>query len=77
MMVPARAAFAQPMSSSVSTGSAATLFAVGARTEVPVACLLAVTDTFDESGARSRIDDHSLHAAAEAMGAIALGAISR
>jgi len=53
----------------------ATLFAVGARAKVPVACLLAVTDTFDESGTRRRIADHPLHAAAEAMGAVALRAI--
>ena len=56
---------------------AATLFAVGARAQVPVGCVLAVTDTFDDSGARNRIDDHSLHAAAAAMGAVALRAISR
>jgi len=56
---------------------AAALFAVGARAEVPVACVLAVSDTFDERGARRRIDDHSLHAAAAAMGAVALRAISR
>jgi uridine phosphorylase len=56
---------------------AAALFAVGARAKVPVACVLAVTDTFDDSGARTRIDEDSLHAAAEAMGAVALRAISR
>ena len=32
---------------------AAALFAVGARAGVPVACLLALTDTFDHSGARA------------------------
>ncbi len=55
---------------------AATLFAVGARAGIPVACLLAVSDTFDASGARTRIDDDALLAAAEAMGALALAALS-
>jgi nucleoside phosphorylase len=55
---------------------AAALFAVGAAQRVPVACLLAVSDTFDSSGARSRIDDRALHAAAERMGAAALSALS-
>ena len=53
----------------------ATLFAVGARAEVPVACVLAVSDTFDARGARTRIDDHALLAAAEAIGAIAVAAL--
>lgn len=52
----------------------AALFAVGARAEVPVACVLAVSDTFDAAGARTRIDDHALLAAAEAMGAVAVAA---
>ena len=59
---------------------AATLFAVGARAQVPVGCLLTVTDTFDAAGARTRIDDHTLLAAAETMGAAAvdaLGALTR
>jgi uridine phosphorylase len=55
---------------------AATLFAVGARAGVPVGCLLAISDTFDADGARTRIDDHSLLAAAEAMGAAAVAALS-
>ncbi len=55
---------------------AAALFAVGAAAEVPVACVLTVSDTFDSSGARRRIDDGSLLAAAEAMGAVALGALA-
>ena len=54
----------------------ATLFAVGARAEVPVACVLTVSDTFDARGARARIDDHALPAAAEAMGAVAVAALS-
>jgi nucleoside phosphorylase len=54
----------------------ATLFAVGARAEVPVACVLTVSDTFDARGARAHIDDHALLAAAEAMGAVAVAALS-
>jgi uridine phosphorylase len=54
----------------------ATLFAVGTRAEVPVACLLAVTDTFDARGARARIDDRSLLDAAETIGAVAVAALS-
>jgi uridine phosphorylase len=55
---------------------AAALFAVGAAARVPVACVLAVSDTFEESGARNRIDDDSLLAAAERMGAVAAAALS-
>ncbi len=55
---------------------AATLFAVGTRTGVPVACLLTVSDTFDASGARQRIEDQRLQAAAERMGAAAVAALS-
>ncbi len=54
---------------------AATLFAVGARADVPVACILAVSDTFDAHGARTHIDDHPLLAAAESMGAAAVTAL--
>ncbi len=54
---------------------AATLFAVGARTGIPVACVLAVSDVFDDAGARTRIDDESLLSAAEAMGAAAVAAL--
>ncbi|HEY2281954.1 MAG TPA: hypothetical protein VGH60_00200 [Solirubrobacteraceae bacterium] len=54
---------------------AATVFAVGARAHVPVGCLLAVSDTFDAAGTRTRIDDHALLAAAEVMGAVAVGAL--
>lgn len=54
---------------------AATLFALGAAASVPVACVLAVSDTFDASGARTRIDEHALHAAAERMGAVAVAAL--
>ena len=55
---------------------AATLFAVAAAASVHVACLLTVTDTFDARGARTRIDDESLLQAAEAMGALAIAALS-
>ena len=54
---------------------AAALFALGAAASVPVACLLAVSDTFDASGARTRIGEHALHAAAERMGEVALAAL--
>ena len=55
---------------------AAALFAVGASASVPVACVLAVSDTFDPSGARRHIDDHSLLGAAERMGAAAVEALT-
>jgi uridine phosphorylase len=55
---------------------AATLFAVGASAGVPVACVLAVSDTFDSSGARQRIDEPSLLSAAERMGAAAIAAVA-
>jgi DeoD family purine-nucleoside phosphorylase len=55
---------------------AAALFAVGAAASVPVACLLAVSDTFDSDGRRTHIDDAPLLAAAEAMGAVAVTAFS-
>jgi DeoD family purine-nucleoside phosphorylase len=56
---------------------AAALFAIGARSGVAVACLLAVSDTFDARGERARIDDHALLGAAERMGAAAAVALSR
>jgi DeoD family purine-nucleoside phosphorylase len=55
---------------------AAALFAVGASAQVPVACVLAVSDTFDARGRRTRIDDRALLAAAERMGAVAIAALS-
>jgi len=55
---------------------AAALFATGAATGVPVACVLAVSDTFDASGARERVDDAALLAAAERMGRAAIAAVS-
>jgi nucleoside phosphorylase len=55
---------------------AATLFAVGAARGIPVACVLAVSDTFDADGGRRRIADPALLAAAERMGAVAAAALS-
>jgi uridine phosphorylase len=55
---------------------AATLFAVGAAAAVPVACVLTVSDIFEEDGTRRRIDDAALHDAAELMGAVAASALS-
>jgi uridine phosphorylase len=55
---------------------AAALFAVGAAAHVPVACVLTVSDTFDRAGNRQRIEDDSLLAAAEQMGALAVAALS-
>jgi DeoD family purine-nucleoside phosphorylase len=54
---------------------AATLFALGAAEGVPVGCLLAVSDTFDADGARTRIDAEQLLPVAERMGALALTAL--
>ena len=53
---------------------AATLFAVGANADIQVACILAVSDTFDGPDARVRIDDDALTQAAEAMGSAAAAA---
>jgi purine-nucleoside phosphorylase len=55
---------------------AATLFAAGANAGIQVACILAVSDTFDGPDARARIDDDALTQAAEAMGSIALAALA-
>jgi DeoD family purine-nucleoside phosphorylase len=55
---------------------AATLFAIGARAAIPAACLLTVSDTFDEHGARCRIDSAALLSAAERMGEVALAALA-
>ena len=53
---------------------AAALFALGAGGGVPVACVLAVTDTFDGGGTRTRIEPRALHDAVERLGAVALAA---
>lgn len=55
---------------------ASALFAVGASAGIAVACALVVTDTFDASGARTRIDDDALAIAVESMGRIAAAALS-
>lgn len=55
---------------------AATLFAVGRAAEAAVACVLAVSDTFDASGGRERIGDRELLEAAELMGAAAIATLS-
>ena len=54
---------------------AAALFALGASAQLPVACLLTVTDVFDAAGARTRIADGALQTAAEAMGQAAVAAL--
>jgi uridine phosphorylase len=55
---------------------AAALFAVGAIAKVPVACMLAVSDTFEAAGERTRIEDQALVEAAERMGVAAIAALS-
>ncbi|HEY4426763.1 MAG TPA: hypothetical protein VGN08_01005 [Solirubrobacteraceae bacterium] len=55
---------------------AAALFAVGAGAGIPVACVLAVSDTFGAGGERRRIEDSSLLSCAEAMGSAAIEALS-
>ncbi|HMD57919.1 MAG TPA: hypothetical protein VKG82_10665 [Solirubrobacteraceae bacterium] len=54
---------------------AASLFALGNTLAIPVGCVLAVSDTFDDRGARSRIDERALLAAAERMGRAAITAL--
>jgi uridine phosphorylase len=54
----------------------ATLFSLGATLNVSVASVLAVTDTFDSNGTRTRIEDDPLLAAAERMGAAAVAALA-
>jgi uridine phosphorylase len=54
---------------------AAALLALAAAAKVSIACLLAVSDTFDQCGARSHIADRSLLAACEGMGVAALAAL--
>ncbi len=54
----------------------ATLFTLGSAADVPVAAVLAVTDTFSPDGERRRIDDETLLIAAQRMGAAAIGALT-
>ncbi len=54
---------------------AATLFAIGMRTGVPVGCALIVSDLLHANG-RERIAEQALLDAAEALGAVALAALA-
>ncbi len=54
----------------------AALFAVAERRGLRAGGVLAVSDCFGEDGSRERIDDDALVAASEAMGAIAIAALS-
>jgi uridine phosphorylase len=53
----------------------ATLFAVGAREEIAVGCVLAVSDLLNPEG-RQRIGEQELERAAAAMGRVALAALA-
>jgi uridine phosphorylase len=55
---------------------ASSLFAIGESTGIQVACVLAVSDIFDVRGVRTRVDDHALMQAAEAMGSAAAAALA-
>jgi uridine phosphorylase len=59
---------------------AATLFAIGMRKGIAVACMLAVSDTFERTEShppiRTRIEDDALLDSAEAMGRAAIAALS-
>jgi uridine phosphorylase len=55
---------------------AAALLALGESAGIQVACVLAVSDTFEDGGSRRRIADSELHEAAERMGAAAVAALS-
>lgn len=55
---------------------AAALFAVGADAGIRVGCALTVTDTFGADGARTRIGETELLAAAERMGSVAVAALT-
>ncbi len=55
---------------------AAALFALGAGSGIPVACMLVVSDAFAADGERARIEDTQLHGAVERMGTAALAALS-
>lgn len=55
---------------------AAALFAIGARADVPVGCVLAVSDLIEEDR-RTRIEDDALLVVADAMGRVALAALHR
>jgi uridine phosphorylase len=55
---------------------ASSLFALGATAGIKVGCVLIVTDTFDATGGRTRIDEHALTQAVEAMGHAAAAALA-
>lgn len=55
---------------------ASSLFALGGAAGAQVGCVLIVTDTFDRSGARTRIDEYTLARAVEAMGHAASAALA-
>lgn len=54
----------------------ATLYALATRRGIAAGCLCIVSDCFADDGTRTRIDDDDLLAAAEVMGAVAIGALS-
>lgn len=54
---------------------AAAVFAVGARREIPSACLLIVTDTLYEDGGRERLTHDQIAELGELLGSVAVGAI--
>lgn len=56
---------------------AATLFALGAAAQIQVACVLVVSDVFDQTGARERIAVEALERAEEAMGHVGAAALSQ
>lgn len=55
---------------------AASLFTLGEQAGIQVACLLAVSDVFEQDGRRVRIDDQRLLESAEAMGRTAVAALT-
>jgi DeoD family purine-nucleoside phosphorylase len=55
---------------------AAALFALGARMDVAVACVLTVSDTFESNGARRRIADEALLESSQRMGQAAVQALA-
>jgi nucleoside phosphorylase len=54
---------------------AATLLRVGELRAIRVGCLLAVSDVFDDGGARRRIDADALLKAAESLGRVGSAAL--
>lgn len=55
---------------------AAAVFAVGARREIPCACLLAVTDELWDQGERKRLTHDEIVELGETLGAVAVAAVS-